>query len=44
MKVSIWTSELHGGKIIIGGFGRNRNYFTEDTVVGLDGAHEEGCV
>ena len=44
MKVSMWRSELHGRKTTMEGFGRKRNDITEDTVMGLDDVHEEGCV
>lgn len=44
MTVSMWRSELCGGKTNIEGFGRKRNGITEDTVIDLDWVHEEGCV
>lgn len=44
LKLAWWKSELHGGKTNIGGFGRMRNGVTEDTVIDLDGVHEERCV
>lgn len=44
MKVSVWRSELHGGKTNIEGFGRKRSDVTEDAVIDLDSVHEEECV
>jgi len=44
VKVSMWRSELHGSKTNIEGFERKTNDITEDTVIDLDGVHEEGDV